>query len=133
MNKLPHDWINATGLPSRSFICGYCGENISSFQGFHTSGGTPTTAYIYICHVCMRPTFFFQNEQSPGSTFGTEVKHLQRDVEALYRQARDCMSVSAFTAAVLLCRKILMNVAVDLVAQTNLNIINYVKYLSDPG
>ena len=43
------------------------------------------------------------------------------------------MSVSAYTAAELMCRKILMHVAVDKGAKAGLHFVTYIKYLEDQG
>lgn len=41
------------------------------------------------------------------------------------------MSVSAYTAVSLLCRKLLMHVAVDKGAEENLQFVKYVDYLQE--
>ncbi len=67
----------------------------------------------------------------PSSSFGENVEGLPPEVQALYDEARGSMSVSAYTGAVLLCRKILMHVAVEMKADENLKFIEYVQYLAD--
>jgi hypothetical protein len=129
MDSLPNNWYQTTQLPSKAFICGYCGERVAVQIGYKTDGATPSR--LYICHLCNRPTLFVNDNQTPGVSFGEAVAHLPVTVEALYNEARNCMAVSAFTSAVLLCRKILMNVAVDLKAQPNKTFLEYVNYLSD--
>jgi len=52
-------------------------------------------------------------------------------VESLYREARECASIGAYTAAAMAARKILMNVAVAQGAKPNLTFVQYVNYLSD--
>jgi hypothetical protein len=64
-------------------------------------------------------------------TFGDTVKALPTDVQVLYDEARGDMAVPAYTSAVLVCRKILMHVAVELGAQPNLKFVEYVDYLWD--
>src|SRR6266571_7617624 len=54
-------------------------------------------------------------------------------VNELYEEARRCSSQNCFTAAVLLCRKMLMNIAVAQGATEGLRFIEYVTYLSDKG
>lgn len=58
---------------------------------------------------------------------------LSKDVEELYLQARNCMSVNAYTAAVLCCRKLLMNIAVSKGAKEGENFFKYIEYLSSSG
>jgi hypothetical protein len=49
----------------------------------------------------------------PGVQFGPNIEGLPNDVAQAYKEARLCMSVNAFTACELICRKILMHVAVE--------------------
>ena len=64
---------------------------------------------------------------------GHPVKHLPEELEALYSEARECTSNNCYTAAVMVCRKILMNISVDRGADLGLRFIEYVNYLSDNG
>ena len=128
---IPYPWSQRTTLNPRSYQCGFCGKNVASNQGYQTDAGAGYSAFIYICHFCNRPSFVFDNEQTPGALFGEDVAYLPGEVDALYREARQCMAVSSYTAAVLVCRKILMNVAVDLRAEQNKSFIQYVQYLAD--
>ena len=130
MDKVHYVWSHISVLPPHRYDCGYCGENVSPNQGYRT-GSDSYNARIYICHVCNSPTFIFNELQAPGAPFGDEVKHLPVDVEALYKQARDSISVSAFTGAAQLCRKVLMNVAVSQGAKPNQSFAHYVKYMAD--
>jgi hypothetical protein len=134
-HKVQSPWHNITGLPTQSFTCGHCGENVASDRGYQTNAGAGGPAFIYICHACNQPSYFLKPEgrQIPGAAFGEEVMYLPVDIEALYREARNCVSVSAYTAAVLICRKLLMNVAVNLNAPTNQKFIEYVEYLATKG
>jgi len=56
-----------------------------------------------------------------------------QEVENLYEEARNCMKVSAYTAAVMCCRKLLMNVAVSEGADEGKTFAYYVTYLADEG
>ena len=53
------------------------------------------------------------------------------EVETLYNEARNCTSCNSYTASVLCCRKLLMNIAVSKGADEGLNFIKYIEYLSD--
>ena len=120
----------------QNWTCGHCGltvgGNRGSYlnQGEHMSGhpnrqhqpGHPLPAErvvagiprIFICPNCDKPTYFDKaGKQTPGVSYGSAIAHLPKDVETLYTEARNCMSVSAFTASVLATRKLLMNVAVS--------------------
>lgn len=129
VERVAFEWINATQLPPHRYTCGYCGEDVAPNRGYYTSNQA-YPAHIYICHVCNRPTLIFERQQFPGAPYGDSVSHLPVDVDALYREARNSMAVSAYTGAVLLCRKVLMNVAVSLGAPTNQSFLEYVNYLA---
>jgi len=69
----------------------------------------------------------------PGAAAGNQVKHTPKDIDSLYAEARDCHANSAYTACVLLCRKILMNIAVSEGAKEGLRFIEYVDHLATKG
>ena len=71
--------------------------------------------------------------QVPGPLLGGNVEGLQTDVAGLYKEARLSYSVNSFTGAVMLCRKILMNVSVEKGATEGLSFAEYVKWLVDEG
>lgn len=134
------DWQNLTDLGGLGYICSYCSNRVSSSKGYKCmknddTGETPTTycwRKIYICPHCKKPTYIDEVEnQFPGVIIGNNVNYLPKDVEGLYQEARNCISVAAYTASTLCCRKILMNIAVDLGAEEGENFIDYIKYLKD--
>jgi len=53
------------------------------------------------------------------------------DVASLHAEARSCVTVNAFTSAVLTCRKLLMHLAVEKGAPEGKSFLEYVEYLSD--
>lgn len=130
------EWKNVTRVDSKQYICGHCGNSLVSDQGYEASSRVPDLrGYIYICHYCSFPTFFGIGEsQIPGPIYGNSVKDVpDKNVESLYDEARKCMSCNAFTAAVLSCRKLLMNLGVSKGAKEGLPFIDYVEYLSNKG
>lgn len=128
MNRM--GWVNVGGIHSREYTCGHCGKVVGSASGYHSNN---SGAIIYICPHCTRPSYFEDDKQTPGVAPGVEVQHLPQGIEALYREARNCVSVGSNTAAVLTCRKLLMNIAVAQKADENKPFIYYVKYLADKG
>lgn len=132
-------WAETQGLTSKSYTCGHCGNNLASMLGYQTvvtSGSTATKSYIYICHHCRKPTYFssWLGDQVPGPAFGGPVDHIaSEEVKVLYEEARNCMKVNAHTAAVMCCRKLLMNVAVSEGAAEGKSFASYVRYLADQG
>lgn len=132
-------WQDTKALESRSYVCGHCGNHLASAKGYrageYADSSGRTVAYIYICHFCDQPTYFDDNgDQIPGAAFGRPVEHIPKeDVEPLYEEARNCMKVNAYTAAILCCRKLLMNIAVKQGAKEGLRFAEYVDYLADRG
>lgn len=129
------DWYGIGDLPSYSYRCGYCGRDVASARGWLAAAtdNSPGHGLIYVCHRCKGPTFFegAARAQTPGPTHGNDVRYVtDASVLALYQEARRVMSVKAFTAAVLACRKLLMHIAVAQGAQAGLKFIEYVEYFS---
>ena len=117
--------------PARKFTCGFCDLLVGGDRGFLTN--INPTAQVVICPKCNRPTFFEDDKQYPGVAFGGPVQKLPVDIAALYDEARVCCSNSVYTGAVLLLRKLLMNIAVDKGAPVDKKFIEYVEYLSEKG
>lgn len=147
-----HNWVELKKVATRSWTCGHCGLTVAADlgyyrnDGFNTGSGRvgPATVVpahlanesmprILICAKCFRPTYFEGDQQMPGAPYGPEVDHLPADVGSLYNEARNCMKVSAFTAAALATRKLLMNVAVSQGANPNETFQSYVQFLADKG
>ena len=128
-----HSWEKANKIPAHDYDCGYCGAYVSSENGLRT-GGDASGAQLKICPQCNGPSFFStQNKQWPGPRPGGSVKALEKEIEHVYNEARDCLSVNAFTGTVMLCRKILMNVAVEKCAAEGLHFVEYVEWLLPKG
>ena len=124
------EWSNVGVLSPRQFVCGYCGFNVASVMGYKNHANT---GQLYICPNCTGPSYFTASEQVPGVPPGNNVQHLPPAVEQLYTEARQCCSVNAYTASVLACRKLLMNIAVQQAAAPNQSFLAYVEYLSANG
>ena len=127
-------WANRGGISPKQFICGYCGNIVASNEGFSTQdypGGHQ--AFVYICPNCTEPSYFHIGKQIPGVAPGNKVAHLPHDIDALYLEARRAVSVGAYTASVLACRKLLMNIAVSQGAIPGESFLSYVEYLAKAG
>ena len=121
-------WSNVRTLASHKFVCGYCNEHVASDKGYADQLGRR----IYICSHCELPNFFsLGGIQVPGIAPGNPVKGLPEDILSLYKEARQCASVSSYTASVMLCRKILMHIAVEKDAEENKSFKDYVDYLKE--
>ena len=73
------------------------------------------------------------NLQRPAPRLGNKVDNVPYSIERLYEEARDCTGVGAYTAAVLACRKLLMNITVDHGAKKGQPFIEYIEYLAKKG
>ncbi|MFJ6499467.1 DUF4145 domain-containing protein [Streptomyces virginiae] len=64
---------------------------------------------------------------------GGEVAGLPQKIDQAYNEARACAGVNAFTAAEMMCRKILMHIAVDKGAADGKSFAFYLSHLADQG
>lgn len=124
-------WHNASGLGSRTYTCGYCGNVVASSLGFSSANNADYR--VYICPHCDKPSYFTAQEQMPGVAPGAEVTGLPAEVASLYREARNSVAASAHTGAVLICRKLLMNIAVAEGAPVGQSFLQYVEHLATAG
>lgn len=132
-------WYNTSSIKNHGWICGYCGNSVGGNIGFHRGNydsGYEFDKLIYICPHCENPTAFVGGEygeydQIPGPACGNDVGNLPENVSVLYSEARRCVQYTAYTAAMLAMRKLLMNVAVDLGADENKSFAFYVDYLDE--
>ena len=121
-------------MPSVAYTCGYCGHDVASDRGWYASDDLKIYAAIRVCPQCNAPTFFSdQGRQHPGALLGGEVASLPDDVRRMYDEARNALTVGAATGTVMLCRKILMHVAVDKGADKGLDFLKYVEWLAEQG
>ena len=117
-------------------LCGYCDNKVASAVGYAADQNyVERQPYIYVCPNCTRPSHISDSEglQIPGIAPGNDVDHLPDEIGKLYNEARQCVSINSHTAAVLTCRKLLMNIAVSQGAEEGKSFISYVEYLSDAG
>lgn len=127
-------WTNPAGLRSHKYTCGFCGYLVASSSGYYTADRVNNEqGFIYLCPHCGKPSFVHGTRQIPGVAPGGKVEHLPPDIESLYNEARRAVSVSALTAAVLACRKLLMNIAVNHGAKEGATFISYVEHLASAG
>ena len=149
-------WVSILQMKPHTWTCGFCGLNVGGNRGYYLNqGALPNSLHqgwahpghpapadnvtspmprIFICPNCDKPTFFDRNgKQTPGVSYGAAISHLPSDVDSLYSEARNCMSVSAFTASVLATRKLLMNTAVSQGGKENGTFQYYVQYLAEKG
>ncbi|WP_260351362.1 DUF4145 domain-containing protein [Leuconostoc pseudomesenteroides] len=121
-----------------TYTCGYCGSRVTSERGMSLNidngagySYNSVSQGVYICPNCKYPTFIYEDMQVPGNKYGNSVANVSKEVEDVYNEARKSFSVGAYTGVILLCRKLLMHVSVDLGANENKRFIEYVDYLKE--
>jgi hypothetical protein len=134
-------WISSKGDIEENieFQCGFCDRLVSKNPAYilvAKDNISKQFGHLFFCPNCYLPSTFIFNESHsdldlwyPGPKFGAPLKHLPEDLNQIYEEARNCTTYQAYTAAVMLCRKILMNVAVLEGAQERLTFKEYVNYL----
>lgn len=126
-------WYSTHKNLKRGWTCGYCGKEVGGNVGYAREAGADNGDRIYICPKCEKPTAFVtidgEQVQVPGAPYGVAVSHVPDDVNAVYSEARRCIQSTAYTAAVLALRKLLMHVAVDKGAEPNKRFVDYVDFL----
>ncbi len=138
---MPKDWSitggSAWDSPQRitpdSYRCGYCGNDVASDQGWQSTG---RDSYVRICPQCNVPTFFSvpsKGLQIPGPKQGSTLTKLPADIRGIYEEARASLTVNAYTATVLLCRKLLMHIGVEKGAKEGQTFLSYVEWLIQEG
>lgn len=133
------EWQQPQTVEPRSYKCGYCDRLVGPNLGYwaavkKSDGSSHSPLVIMICSHCKKPTFFDLNGvQHPGVAYANAVDALPQDIAGLYDEARRAYAAGAYTAAVLACRKILMNIAVAKGAAEGEPFIVYVKHLADTG
>ena len=97
MNGIEIVWQNTTER-TRAYVCMYCGNRVAPLKAYTgVDGSKRFWESIHICNCCLKPTYFdFQGKQIPAPRFGEIVLNLPKDIQALYNEARDCMSVIEF-------------------------------------
>jgi hypothetical protein len=117
-------------------VLAFVGDVIAPNSTFHNQTVTHARqAWVLTCPVCTRPTYLndFEKIQIPSVRLGATLTKLPEIVRTAYDEARDCSSVGAFTATVMIARKILMHVAVEEGAAKDLKFFQYVDYLKEGG
>lgn len=128
---------------AQGYRCAFCDREVASnrgWVGFESryepgSGHHQVAHYVLVCPRCTLPTLAVPNDnaQVPRASEGEPVNDLPPLVANLYQEARRSLSADANTGAVLLARKLLMNVAVEKGAEAGKTFQYYVDYLTKTG
>jgi hypothetical protein len=90
------------------YQCAHCNSEVSGA----IVAAYETTQWL-LCPKCGCGSVSVHGNLIPNTSFGPLIEGLPNNVESAYQEARRCMSVNAYTACELICRKILMHVAAD--------------------
>lgn len=126
-------WANAAAINPKDFTCGFCQKLVASASGFYSSvaaTGSGSPFCLRICPNCTMPTLFTPSGQTPGASYGEAVEHLPENIGKTYEEARKSYTAGAYTSSVLMCRKMLMNIAVEKGAKAGETFAFYVSYLA---
>lgn len=115
-------------------ICGHCGVTVEPAVIAQSPGPRGVIDFVR-CPSCGEGTVLASNGIAyPSAPAGVLVPNLPPDVEVAWREARSAHAVAAYTAAEIMCRKILMHLAVDVVKSgSGKNFSQYVTDLDDAG
>jgi len=128
--------------PWLTFKCSFCESKVTGIvvarfineEGLSRQSTIANYIKWILCPNCKRGSVY--NSEigiSPGSAFGPNIEGLPKDIENAYNEARNCMQVSAFTAAELICRKIIMHIAVEKGDKQGKSFQSYLDYLQNKG
>lgn len=118
------------------YTCGHCGRNASGYVLAYArwEGSNVIKARWLQCPTCREGSVETSDGSIiPGSSYGPTLEGLPGEVEAAYAEARRCLSVNADTAAELVCRKVLMHIAVDKGADEGKTFASYIDYHEQHG
>ena len=115
------------------YKCGHCGNKGNGAVVAIYPKTSPPVKWV-MCPTCSHGSVIDRNGITyPAPKFGDELIGLPKDVLGAYEEARNCMSVNAYSACTLLCRKILMHVAVDKGDKEGRFFTDYIDYLKKTG
>lgn len=116
-----------------NYRCAHCGHDVTGFIVARHANKIGTAVWL-LCPTCGDASIVTRkNEQYPAPIPGPELQGLPPDIDAAYSEARRCLGISALSACTMMCRKILMHMAVQKGAQAGERFEQYVGYLQEQG
>lgn len=118
-----------------SYTCAHCGEGTHGAVLARWPGRDGTWRLWLMCSLCGEPSVADRYKTIyPVAQPGPVLEGLPPEVHVAYDEARRALGVSAFTACELLCRKILMHVAVDIAESSpGESFVSYIDDLASAG
>jgi hypothetical protein len=113
-----------------SFRCGSCGREVSGA----VVAQDPQAPVLWLqCTNCCSGSVLSFGRFVPATEPGEPVQGLPDDVDEAWQEARQSLGAGAFAASQLVCRKVLMHVAVEKGAKTGLSFAEYIDFLAASG
>ena len=142
-DKLDCSWVQARNIDSFNYLCVWCDIKVASQRGWDTGDDPFSETFdgfcsgdpdyiegyrmrILICPHCSYPSIMFttigdDEDSSAINQYpaiapvlqGEDIASLDKNVKQAYQEARICISNGAYTATAMLCRKLLMHIAVS--------------------
>ena len=116
-----------------SYTCAHCGKQVSGAVVSYVTQDAQSIKWLWCTSCANGSVLTLEGNVYPGALVGPNIEGLPYDVEEAYQEARRCISVNAFTACELVCRKILMHVAAEKGAKEGEDFTTYLKYLETHG
>lgn len=125
--NLPDSWYN--------YRCAHCGHDVTGLVvARHSDSSRIETAIWLLCPSCGDASIITKKkEQYPAPLPGVELQGLPDDISSAYDEARKCLGILALSACTIMCRKILMHVAVQKGAKASERFEEYVNYIQEQG
>ena len=134
--NIKHDNYDFTG-EIRNTKCYHCEKEVSLIVVAITSVTatnpllSPVPIEWYWCPSCGYPSSSIYKIFLPSSKGGHMVKGLPNEIQEIYDEIRCAAGVNAYRACDMLCRKILMHIAVEKGAKKGESFSSYVDYLAN--
>ena len=115
-----------------TYTCGHCNTMVAGIVVSAYKINFGSVMWV-LCTNCGSGSVVNNGSLYPGTLFGPIIEGLTQNVEKAYQEARSCMSVNAYTSCELLCRNILMHVAVEKGAKEGESFSEYLSFLGTKG
>jgi len=145
MNEVFVEFMRASRLPlgarkqplflrfTISYTCAKCERDVSGAVVAGAADGVEVVRWLQCPDCGDGAVQRIDKNTYPGVAFGMKLEGLPGEVEVAYTEARNCMAVDAYGACELVCRKILMCVAVEKGAKEGEPFSSYLTYLGEKG
>lgn len=116
-----------------TYTCGHCNTKVSGAVVCGYYQKDPSVIWLWCTNCGDGSVLAKDGNVYPGVPFGPNIEGLSDDIAKAYAEARNCMSFKAFTSCELICRKILMHVAVEKGAKEEDSFVSYINHLESTG